>query len=92
MELTSQDSLLELIAAQRPAPKRTVGPQRRAAKSVEAAIHYRAPVHKSKRCVCGTCATCRDNAKWDRIFAEKFADPTYYSRPMITHQSSLRPF
>ena len=24
---------------------------------------------------CGTCARCLDNAKWDRIFNEKFADP-----------------
>jgi len=23
-----------------------------------------------QRCMCGECNTCRDNAKWDRIFAK----------------------
>jgi len=23
-----------------------------------------------KRCTCGSCRECRDNAKWDRIFAK----------------------
>jgi hypothetical protein len=26
-----------------------------------------------QRCMCGLCRECRDNARWDRIFAEKFA-------------------
>lgn len=32
------------------------------------------------RCTCGVCYTCRDNDRWERIFQEKFADPTYYMR------------
>jgi hypothetical protein len=30
-------------------------------------------------CRCGRCARCSDNARWERIFAEKFADPDYYT-------------
>ena len=40
-------------------------------------------------CRCGKCATCRDNAKWNRIFAEKFEDPTYYARRSVRHYSPL---
>jgi hypothetical protein len=38
---------------------------------------------------CGVCKWCQDNARWDRIFTEKFADPTYYSGPVVRHRSSL---
>ena len=31
-------------------------------------------------CRCQNCATCIDEARWERIFREKFADPTYYGR------------
>ena len=34
---------------------------------------------RSPRCGCGRCAQCADNARWERIFAEKFADPDYYT-------------
>lgn len=37
---------------------------------------------KLKRCRCGTCARCLEEARWERIFNERFADPDYYkSRP-----------
>jgi len=42
-----------------------------------------------RRCQCGHCATCVDNARWERIFQEKFADPTYYERRTIRQWSSL---
>lgn len=42
---------------------------------------------KVKRCRCGTCPRCREEARWERIFNERFADPDYYkSRP--THFGS----
>jgi len=35
-----------------------------------------------KRCRCGTCPRCQEEARWERIFNERFADPDYYkSRP-----------
>jgi len=43
----------------------------------------------AKRCQCGQCASCHDNARWERIFQEKFADPTYYSRGFSRQRSSL---
>ena len=43
----------------------------------------------SKRCQCGQCAACRDNARWERIFQEKFADPTYYTLRPLSQKSSL---
>lgn len=41
------------------------------------------------RCQCGRCARCVDNARWERIFAEKFADPDYYARPYMRCSSPL---
>ena len=28
------------------------------------------PLHPFVRCVCGRCRECRDNEKWDRVFAK----------------------
>lgn len=36
-----------------------------------------------------TCRICSDNARWERIFQEKFADPSYYSNPTSRNGSSL---
>jgi hypothetical protein len=47
------------------------------------------PAGKSRRCSCGTCRACKENARWERIFAEKFADPAYYSGLAIRHESPL---
>jgi hypothetical protein len=45
---------------------------------------------KARRCKCGgTCRTCVDNARWERVFQQKFADPTYYSHPSTRVGSSL---
>jgi len=30
------------------------------------------------RCTCGQCRTCQENARWERIFQEKFANADYY--------------
>ena len=44
---------------------------------------------RTVRCKCGLCHQCLDNARWERIFAEKFADPDYYSRSVIHRASPL---
>jgi hypothetical protein len=31
--------------------------------------------HPKRHCRCGQCPICLENARWDQIFAEKFADP-----------------
>jgi hypothetical protein len=41
------------------------------------------------RCKCGQCRQCLDDGKWERIFAEKFADPYYYTDPVSHGGSSL---
>ena len=41
------------------------------------------------RCDCGKCKACEDNARWERIFNEKFADPDYYTTRHLTLGSSL---
>lgn len=43
-------------------------PQAHAAKSRRAA----------GRCHCGQCRNCTENARWERIFQEKFANSDYY--------------
>ena len=48
--------------------------------------------HPMKRCQsgkCRECGECLENARWERIFAEKFADPGYYNRPVVRTVSPL---
>lgn len=46
-----------------------------------------APICRNHRC--GRCLRCRDNARWERIFREKFADPTYYDERLVKYSSPL---
>ncbi len=87
MELTDSaliDLLIKAAATQKPNSHR--------ARTTRSAIKatYQAPVAKrrSRRCACGACATCQDEARWERIFLEKFADPNYYQQP-LRRSSSL---
>lgn len=43
----------------------------------------------ARRCRCGTCPRCIDNARWDRIFRQKFADPNYYEPKPVAFGSTL---
>jgi hypothetical protein len=49
------------------------------------------PIRRSSstRCSCGVCVTCHDNARWERVFNEKFADPEYYQPRAFKRGSSL---
>lgn len=42
-----------------------------------------------QRCDCGQCKVCVGNARWDRIFKEKFDSPGYYGRLVVRHSSPL---
>ena len=44
---------------------------------------------KVKRCRCGACPRCREEARWDRIYNERFADPNYYKDRPTHFGSSL---
>ena len=50
-------------------------------------IRRKAP--ERRKCACGHCRQCLDNARWERIFAEKFADPEYYTRRHVRCSSPL---
>jgi hypothetical protein len=41
------------------------------------------------RCQCGRCSTCLEEARWDRIFNEKFASPDYYRQGHLQNWSTL---
>ena len=92
MELTDARELaniLEFWQPERKAGKRP-RPQRRWNKPIEPAACL-APARKSfnKGCKCGVCRTCLEEARWERIFREKFADPTYYSARPVSLTSPL---
>jgi len=72
-----------------PPPRHVVAPR---PKRVEPVVLK--PVAKtgrgSARCTCGQCRTCQENARWERIFQEKFASPDYYRHEIrIRHSSPL---
>lgn len=85
MELASSDSIRALIQGYglptstrlRPGAHNVAGP---------------AKTRRKGRCKCGACRQCLDDAKWERIFAEKFADPNYYTEPASRGGSSLASF
>jgi hypothetical protein len=82
MELASPESIRALMRAQgNPAPVRR---RHGAQKAVQPANRGR-----KVRCRCGQCPQCLDNARWDRIYAEKFADPDYYARRVTWVASPL---
>jgi hypothetical protein len=82
MELTDE-ALLKLILT--PVRKTTArrAPSRRTT-TIQGKTGYQPPAAKSglRRCNCSVCATCLENARWERIFREKFADPEYYRQPL----------
>ena len=47
------------------------------------------PVGAVKRCACGSCKFCKENARWERIFNEKFADAKYYAERLPGVGSTL---
>jgi hypothetical protein len=47
------------------------------------------PGPKVKRCRCGVCTRCLEEARWERIFNERFADPDYYKARPTHFGSSL---
>ncbi len=80
MELTSPEVIAHLLAEHQ-APRRSrvmTTPMRSAQPSTR------------RRCNCGVCSFCMENARWEKIFKEKFADPNYYKGLPIKFSSPLR--
>lgn len=45
-----------------------------------------------RRYECGRCPSYLANIRWERIFQEKSADPTYYTRRTVRQGSALHGF
>jgi hypothetical protein len=82
MELASSESIRALMQGYGiPTPVRL----RRGAQNVAR------PANKGRkvRCQCGQCGQCLEDARWERIFAEKFLDPNYYTGVVMHIASPL---
>lgn len=74
------------------APQRTAPRNAAVISDRSRSVEVREGIPRSRRrqhCECGQCRWCLDNARWDRIFNEKFADPAYYGRLVVRHNSTL---
>lgn len=80
MELCDSNLLNQLLIPVKPSRRSSPRMTRRGPSETV----YEAPVAKGirRRCHCGVCPRCQEDARWERIFQEKFADPYYYSRPL----------
>jgi hypothetical protein len=48
---------------------------------MEASIYDNRPIQLTSPCCrSGKCASCIEDARWERLFQQKLADPHYYSR------------
>lgn len=53
---------------------------------------YCAPAAKSngkRNCRCGQCGDCLENARWERVYQAKFADPDYYGGLRMRNMSPI---
>ena len=84
MELSSLEVIRELMPGYEGRVRSLFG-------LVGAAQPVNQPANKGRkmRCKCGQCHQCLDDARWVRIFAAKFEDPTYYNRPLTRMASPL---
>jgi hypothetical protein len=84
MELTDPRMIAELLAQ----TKRRDWPRLARGKRLERT--YQPTSSYGRRCRCGTCSTCVETERWEKIFQQKFADPDYYSRGRaLPHESPL---
>jgi hypothetical protein len=49
----------------------------------------RAAAMPVRKCPCGKCKRCLDEARWEKIFKDKFVDANYYDGLMVRQQSTL---
>jgi hypothetical protein len=86
MELADPRMIEELMATHARISSAKQGRRKRCEPST-ATMSARCP--KVKRCHCGACPRCQEEARWERIFNERFADPDYYKKRPTHFGSSL---
>lgn len=84
-----ETAVREYAPVTQPVSSRLTQPAPVPAATLKSSIQIRPVPGRSRRCQCGTCMRCLDNARWERIFTEKFADPTYYKSITVRHNSTL---
>ncbi len=70
-----------------PEPRKVAPP---AAPRIDPAAQARPvkPRRTTGRCHCGQCRNCQENARWERIFQEKFANSDYYHHDIRVRYAS----
>ncbi len=84
MELAGKEIVQSLLAGTE--PRRRSYPRMTKPRPMDST--YQHPL-RGKRCQCAKCAACLDDARWERIFQQKFADPAYYGKQPPRQGSSL---
>jgi len=87
VELASQELIAKLLL--NAAHARPAGSSRNGIPLAGSQFETRAAQRRKPRCRCGQCRHCVEEARWERIFAEKFADPGYYTRLPVRYSSPL---
>jgi hypothetical protein len=86
MELADPRMIEELLATH---ARISSAKQARRKRSMPPAGAVSARCPRVKRCHCGACPRCMEEARWERIFNERFADPDYYKKRPTHFGSSL---
>jgi hypothetical protein len=85
MELADPRMIEELLATHAKISRGRTGRQKAALIAKDSNARH----PKVRRCHCGTCPRCLEEARWDRIFNERFADPDYYKKRPAHFGSSM---
>jgi len=89
MELADPRMIEELMATHARISSARQARKKRSELPPENIMMAQARCPKVKRCRCGACPRCQEEARWDRIFNERFADPNYYKDRPTHFGSSL---
>jgi hypothetical protein len=90
-DLSTRDDIAALLQVFETPPKgraKPLGARKAARAHAELARESSRPTSRT-RCRCGVCRKCQEDARWERIFIEKFADPMYYAERLPSLGSPL---
>jgi hypothetical protein len=87
-DLSTRDDIAALLQVFERPPKGRAKPMGAAKAREELAQETNSRTPRA-RCRCGSCLKCEEDARWERIFVEKFADPMYYAERLPSLGSPL---